>query len=245
MSRGCIVTGAASGMGLSCVHKLLAQGAKVTGLDRNPFPEGQIHPSHLSNYHHVEGDVGDAVTVAKLVRSAIEHGGQLHCAINAAGITGRLAPMLEQPDDGLDALLAVNVRGLFLSMKYEAEAMRDTGGGAIVNFSSVYSWAKHENTALYGATKNAVSGLTQGAAVEFAQYGVRVNAVAPGPILTPFIGEVTADIEQAVVRGIPQGRIGKPEEVADVAIWLCSEQASYMTGATIAIDGGQSARLSG
>ncbi len=226
-------------MGLSCVKRLLARGAVVTGFDEN------ASELNFGNYRHVRGNIADAGAVAAAVRSAVEHGGKLDRAINAAGITGKLGPLLDQPDDGLDALMQVNIRGIFLSLKYEALAMRETGGGAIVNFSSVYSFAKHENMVLYGATKNAVSGLTQGAAVEFAPLGIRVNAVAPGPILTPFIGEVTPEIETAVVSGIPQRRIGDPDEVADAVLWLCSNQASYVTGAVLAIDGGQSARLSG
>lgn len=244
MSAPAFVTGAASGIGLACVQKLLAEGAAVTGFDLAPFPRGGIDRALLAGYRHIEGDVADGAALQAAVAAAVDHGGYIARAINAAGITGALGPILDQQDDGIDALLAINVRGVFLSMKCEAAAMRTSGGGAIVNLSSVFSLAKHENMALYGATKNAVSGLTQGAAVEFARHRIRVNAVAPGPIRTPFIGDITPEIEAAVTHGIPQARLGTPDEAADVALWLCGEASSYMTGAIVVVDGGQSAKLS-
>lgn len=243
--EGAIVTGAASGMGLRCTLKLLDLGLKVTGFDVHPFPDEQLTSAQLANFRHFLGDVSEPSDISAAVGVAVEHAGRLDRAVNAAGITGRLVSILDQEDDALDRLLAINVRGVFLSMKYEALAMRESGGGSIVNFSSVYSYAKHENMVLYGATKDAVSGLTQGAAVEFASLGIRVNAVAPGPIMTPFIGEITPEIEASVVCGIPQKRIGEPDEVASAAIWLGSGEASYVTGSVLAIDGGQSAKLSG
>lgn len=179
------------------------------------------------------------------VNGAFGHFGRLDIAINCAGITGSLLPLVEQSDEALDRLFAVNVRGIFLAMKMEMEAFKKTGGGAIVNLASVYARGAHENFGLYGSTKHAVVGLTQSAAVEYSKYNVRVNAVAPGPILTPFIGEITPAIEEAVVRGIPQRRIGGPEEVARAVLWLASDEASYVTRATLAVDGGQSARLAG
>lgn len=237
------ITGAASGMGLQCALKLLSRGMKVTGFDVSPFPVERLSDEFRENYRHVVGDVSDPAAIAGAVDAALEHGGRLDRAINAAGIVGKHAEILDHEDAALDRLLAINVRGVFLSMKYEALAMRQRGGGAIVNFSSVFALAKHESMVLYGATKNAVSGLTQGAAIEFAKHGIRVNGVAPGPILTPFIGEVTPDIENAIAAGIPQKRIGDPEEVANAAIWLSSPEASYVTGTVLVIDGGQSAKL--
>ena len=238
------ITGASSGMGLSCALLLLARGANVVSFDlKEPPPQEDraAHRRHLT----IKGDVSRADDVRHSIQQTVETFGRLDIAINCAGITGALLPMLEQADDALENVYAVNMRGIFLAMKYEAEELRKAGGGAIVNFASVYSKGSHERFCLYGSTKHAVVGLTEGAAVELAKYNIRVNAVAPGPILTPFIGVVTPEIEEAVVRGIPQQRIGRPEEVARAVLWLASDEASYVTGATLTVDGGQAARLAG
>jgi NAD(P)-dependent dehydrogenase (short-subunit alcohol dehydrogenase family) len=240
-----IVTGAGSGIGRKCAELLLQGGASVVALDLHvsePLADSYAVSGRLT---FIEGDASDADMVRATIERAVAAFGRLDGAINAAGITGSLRPILEQDDDGLDRLMAVNIKGVFLATKYEAAAMRGSGGGAIVNIASVYAKGSHENMVLYGATKHAVAGFTMGAAVELAKYSIRVNAVAPGPILTPFIGQITPKIEQAVVRGIPQQRIGEPAEVAHAALWLCSAEATYITGALLTIDGGQSAKLSG
>lgn len=227
-------------MGRRCAELLAEAGACVTLLDLH-VPEAL---RGIENISAIEGDVSDGESIRAAIEIALQNG-RLDAAINAAGMTGTLGPILAQHDDAMDQLLSVNVRGMFLAMKYEALAMMRAGGGAIVNFASVYSNALHANMVLYGASKHAVAGLTKGAAVEFAEHGIRVNAVAPGPILTPFIGEITPEIENSVVAGIPQSRIGEPDEVASAALWLISDAASYITGSIINIDGGQSAKLSG
>ena len=235
------ITGGASGMGLAVARHLIEQNAHVVIFDRDRLP-GDL--TSINTVMGLQGDTSRAGDVADALSAVRDRFGRLDLAINAAGITGELAPLVEQPDDGMDKLLAINVAGMFLAMKYEALLMRETGG-AIVNFGSVYGRGAHANMVLYGASKHAVSGLTQGAAVEFAQFGIRVNAVAPGPIRTPFIGTITREIEAAIGRGIPQRRIGEPDEVAGAVLWLLSDAASYVTGATIAIDGGQAALLAG
>lgn len=239
------ITGAGSGMGLRCAELLLDAGACVAAFDIAPSRELEARDGGERRLLSIAGDASDGTALGEAIDRTIAQFGRLDIAINAAGITGRLAPLLEQDDDAFDRTLAVNVRGMFLAMKYEATALRRFGGGAIVNFASVYAKGAHENMVLYGATKHAVVGLTEGAAVEFARHDIRVNAVAPGPILTPFIGEVTPEIEEVVIRGIPQRRIGKPEEVARAVLWLCSDEASYVTGSTVTVDGGMAARLAG
>lgn len=239
------ITGGASGMGLATGRKLLEGGASVTIFDLQQPVDVCALEGHAARIAFVQGDAGCAEDLRAAVRATCDRFGGLDFAVNAAGITGALKPLLDQDDDGMDRLLAVNVRGVFLAMKMEAGAMRARGGGAIVNFASVYSRGAHPNMVLYGATKHAVVGLTEGAAVEWADHGIRVNAVAPGPISTPFIGKITPEIEAAVIHGIPQKRIGRAEEVASVVLWLLSEEGSYVTGATVDIDGGQSARLAG
>ena len=242
-NRTIFVTGGASGMGLETTRILLKRGANVAIFDRVDVSEQFADMGN--RVITIVGDTSNADDLRAALKRTTDTFGHLHHAVNAAGITGSLGPILEQSDDAMDALFAVNIKGIFLAMKLEAELMRQYGGGSIVNFASVYSKGSHPNMVLYGATKHAVVGLTEGAATEFAQYGIRVNAVSPGPILTPFIGEVTPDIEASVVRGIPQARIGKPDEVAKAVVWLLSEEASYITGANLTIDGGQSALLAG
>lgn len=238
------ITGGASGMGLATAKCLLEAGASVAIFDLQAVDAAGLS-SDPARIAVIQGDAGSAEDLRRAVKETCSRFGGLDLAVNAAGITGALKPLMDQTDDAMDRLLAVNVRGVFVAMKIEAEAMRERGGGAIVNFASVYSRGSHPAMVLYGATKHAVVGLTEGAAVEWADHGIRVNAVAPGPILTPFIGEITPEIEAAVVGGIPQKRIGKPDEVANVVLWLLSEAGSYVTGATINIDGGQAARLAG
>jgi len=239
-----LVTGGASGIGLRTVLRLLQADAAVTLIDLNrPDAEGLL--GNAERLHVVAGDASDADVLRAAIAAGEERFGPLRHAVIAAGITGKLQPILDQPDDAMDALLAVNVRGTFLALRLAAERIRAAGGGGIVAFASVYAKGAHANMVLYGATKHAVVGLVEGAAVEFAQYGIRVNAVAPGPILTPFIGTITPEIEAAVIAGIPQRRIGEPDEVAGAVLWLLSDAASYVTGATIVIDGGQAARLAG
>lgn len=143
--EGAFVTGAASGMGLRCVIKLLDLGLKVTGFDVSPFPTEQLTDHQRAHFQDVVGDVSVPADISAAVQAAVDHAGRLDRAFNAAGVTGKLAPIFEQQDDALDRLFAINVRGVYLSMKYEAQAMRECGGGSIVNFSSVYSLAKHEN----------------------------------------------------------------------------------------------------
>jgi NAD(P)-dependent dehydrogenase (short-subunit alcohol dehydrogenase family) len=238
------ITGGASGIGLESAVLLLEAGANVAIMDLRLPPTHELG-AYGSRLLGIQGDVSKPSEMQDALEAVRSRFGAPHCAVNAAGITGPLKPLVDQDDEALDRLLAVNVRGIFLAMKYEALLMRDCGGGSIVNFASVYARGSHEAMILYGATKHAVVGLTEGAAVELAKHHIRINAVAPGPILTPFIGVVTPEIEQAVVRGIPQRRIGTAAEVAYAVLWLLSDEASYVTGATLNIDGGQAARLAG
>ena len=244
MDKMAFVTGGGSGMGRETALLLLEGGAHVAIMDLQLPPTSELG-AYGDRLLGIQGDVSKPSEMREAMEAVKARFGALHCAVNAAGITGALKPLVDQDDEALDRLLAVNVRGVFLAMKYDALLMRDSGGGSIVNFASVYATGSHEAMILYGATKHAVVGLTEGAGVELAKHNIRVNAVAPGPILTPFIGVVTSEIEQAVVRGIPQQRIGTAAEVARAVLWLLSDEASYVTGATLSIDGGQAAKLAG
>jgi NAD(P)-dependent dehydrogenase (short-subunit alcohol dehydrogenase family) len=171
--------------------------------------------------------------------------GRLDVGINCAGISGTNTPFLDEPDDAMDRLLAINVRGVFLSMKYELLAIKAGGrGGAIVNAASIFSFRSWETFGLYSATKHAVAGLTKAVAVEMATAGIRVNAIAPGPIKTPFLGEhLDKEGEAWVSSTVPMNRVGQPDDVAGVVTWLCSDDARYVTGAILPVDGGINAKM--
>jgi NAD(P)-dependent dehydrogenase (short-subunit alcohol dehydrogenase family) len=240
--KNVFITGGASGMGKATAQLLLAEGARVAILDQtDAAPE---FADHADSVLSLTGDASDAAVLRDALSTLNTRFGRLDLAVNAAGIHGKHARILDHEDAAMDRLLDVNVRGIFLAMKYEAQMMRQ-GGGAIVNFASVFSQGSMATLVLYGATKHAVVGLTEGAAVEFAEHGIRVNAVSPGPIYTPFLGKLSPEMEASVNRSIPQARIGRPEEVAGAVAWLLSSQASYVTGANFIIDGGQSVKLGG
>jgi NAD(P)-dependent dehydrogenase (short-subunit alcohol dehydrogenase family) len=236
-----MVTGANSGIGRSCVELLLAQGASVVAFDRAAAASDGAKSGANSGLVSIRGDVKSAKDIAAAANQAVTSFGRLDVGINCAGITGPLARIVDQADDAMDDVLAINVRGIFLSMKYQLQQMLRQGpGGAIVNAASVFSNRCMEAYGLYIASKHAVAGLTKTAAVEVATSGIRVNAVAPGPIKTPFIGQLTPEQEKAASSTVPMFRLGEPVEVARAILWLASEEASYLTGSILSIDGGMS-----
>ncbi|HWM67851.1 MAG TPA: SDR family oxidoreductase [Steroidobacteraceae bacterium] len=237
-----LLTGASSGIGLSCTQQLLEANASVILVDRQPAPlaVSDLHggpPRILS----VTGDVADARIMSEAIERGCERFGRLDAAINCAGLKGLLVPLTEQSDEALDELYAVNVRGVFLAMKYELRRMIPQGRGAIVNVSSIYGLRSAQKFALYSATKHAVVGLTQGAALEVAACGIRINAVAPGPVNTPFLGRQLTERER-VSPVTPLSRFAEPAEIAQAILWLCSDAASFVTGQVLSVDGGMSAQ---
>jgi NAD(P)-dependent dehydrogenase (short-subunit alcohol dehydrogenase family) len=239
------VTGSASGIGLSCTRILLERGACVVAFDRNePVAERR---GELAGFEDrlqlLRGNVSDANEVRAAVDECITRFGSLQLAFNCAGISGPVGPIVDQPDESLDGTYAVNMRGVFLAMKYEAARMDHTGDGAIVNAASNVGLLSSRDLGLYGATKFGVIGLTQAAAVEFADMRIRVNAVAPGPTRTPFIGPMTDEQDAEHSKTIPLHRFGRPDEIAYGMLWLASSEASYVNGAALPIDGGQSIQL--
>jgi NAD(P)-dependent dehydrogenase (short-subunit alcohol dehydrogenase family) len=184
-------------------------------------------------------DVGDADSMRALVQLALETYGRLDAAFNNATDGPMPSPLADIDPDEFDVGIRTNVRGTFLGMKYEIPAMLESGGGAIVNMASVAGVRAMTNLAAYVAGKGAIIGLTEVAALDYADRGIRVNVVAPGPILTHHLEQAGPEAQRLAGQSVPMGRIGSTGEVADVVLWLWSERASFVTGATVPIDGGQ------
>jgi NAD(P)-dependent dehydrogenase (short-subunit alcohol dehydrogenase family) len=184
-------------------------------------------------------DVGDVDSMRALVQLAVDTFGRLDAAFNNA-TDGPMPGLLADIDPReFDVGIRTNVRGTFLGMKYQIPAMLDSGGGSIVNMASVAGVRAMTNLAAYVAGKGAIIGLTEVAALDYADRGIRVNVVAPGPILTHHLQHAGPEAQRLAGESVPMRRVGRTSEVADVVLWLCSDRASYVTGATVPIDGGQ------
>jgi NAD(P)-dependent dehydrogenase (short-subunit alcohol dehydrogenase family) len=190
----------------------------------------------------VKTDVSKATEVEALIATAVATYGRLDCAHNNAGIEGVEASTADYPEENWDRVLAINLKGVWLCMKYELPQMQQQGGGAIVNTASIAGLVGAYRMPAYVASKHGVAGLTKAAALEYAKASIRVNAVCPGVIRTPmverFFLERHARAESRLTAFEPIGRLGTPEEVAEAVVWLCSDAASFITGHTMAVDGG-------
>jgi NAD(P)-dependent dehydrogenase (short-subunit alcohol dehydrogenase family) len=241
-----LVTGGASGIGRATALTFTREGAKLIIADMNE--DGGQQTVHLITEKggeaiFVRTDVSKAVEVQALISTAVETYGRLDCAHNNAGISSRpRAPLHECTEETWDRVLAVNLKGVWLCMKYELIQMLKQSSGTIVNTASIMglvgSWS---GTAAYNASKHGVVGLTKTAALEYATSGIRVNAVCPGYIHTPLIEEALTSnpaLEAQIITRHPVGRMGRPEEIAEAVVWLCSDAASFVTGHTLTVDGG-------
>jgi NAD(P)-dependent dehydrogenase (short-subunit alcohol dehydrogenase family) len=236
-----VVTGASRGIGAAVARAFRAAGADVAIAARDAEALERL-ADELGDGHALAAptDVSDADSVAEMVRSVVERFGRLDYACNnAAGGGHPPTPLAEVGIDAFDSGLAVTLRGVFLSMREEIPAIVRSGGGAIVNMSSTAGLQAVGGLASYVAAKHGVEGLTKVAALDYAGRGVRVNALAPGPILTDNLKRAGVDGRKAAARAMPLGRVGDPEEVASAAVWLCSDAAGFITGTTLAIDGGK------
>jgi NAD(P)-dependent dehydrogenase (short-subunit alcohol dehydrogenase family) len=191
----------------------------------------------------VRTDVGDAAAVEHLVQRALDEYGRLDMAFNNATDGPMPAPLAEIDPDDFDRGIRANIRGTFLGMKFQIQAMLRSGGGAIVNMASIAGLHGVANLSAYVAGKAGIIGLTQVAALDYADRGIRVNVVAPGPILTHHLERAGAEAQQLAAQSTPMRRIGHVDDVAAAVLWLCSAQASFITGAVLPIDGGQYAGL--
>jgi glucose 1-dehydrogenase len=245
-----IVTGAAEGMGEATARLFAAAGAQVLAGDvKADVLEVTVERirSEGGTASSFVADVSKAADVEAMVRTAVERYGRIDCAVNNAGVSPDNDPIADLSESEWDRVINVNLKGVALCLKYELSQMLKQGtGGAIVNVASVSGFRPQPNNAAYNASKHGVLGLTKTASLENAPLGIRVNSVAPGAIDTPMIhraldatGLTEADFAPLISLF---NRFGKPEEVAQASLWLCSDLASYVTGANLAVDAGYTSR---
>jgi NAD(P)-dependent dehydrogenase (short-subunit alcohol dehydrogenase family) len=240
-----LITGGSSGIGRSVAVALAERGGRVVIADVDS-DGGDRTVRELKDAGRetlfIKTDVADAVQVKAAVEKAVSAYGRLDCAFNNAGLMGSPAARVsEGTEENWDRVIDINLKGAWLCMKYEIRAMRKQGGGAIVNAASAAGMSGAFASAPYIASKHGIVGLTKAAALECAQQGIRVNAVCPGYIRTPMLEKLTRiapAIEQHLIEREPMGRLGTPEEVATAVLWLLSDEASFVTGHALVVDGG-------
>lgn len=242
-----LVTGGTSGIGAATALAYAREGAKVVVSGRREKEGREVVASieaEGGKAIFVQADVSREAGVKNLVETTLKTFGRLDIAFNNAGVEQSLTPLPDQTEEQYDRIMDINVKGVWLSMKHEIPAMLETGGGAIVNNSSIAGTIGMATVPVYVASKHAVEGLTKSTALEFAKQGVRVNAVAPAAIETRLFTDFASDpaIRQALENAHPVGRIGQPEEVASAVVYLSSPAASFITGTTLTIDGGYTAQ---
>jgi NAD(P)-dependent dehydrogenase (short-subunit alcohol dehydrogenase family) len=230
-----LVTGGLSGIGAAVAQRLAADGMTVVAADL------QAEASTLSSGRTVDPyrlDVTDPAAVDALMSAIVRSYGRLNCVVHCAGI-GLVAPFLETTVEVFDRVVRTNLHGTFLIGRAAAQVMAPAGGGVIINIGSVSGLRGNAGRAAYGASKGAVISLSQVMAVELAEHGIRVNVIAPGPIETPLAAAAhSAPVRDAWVATVPMHRYGHPQDVAGAAAYLCSDDAGYMTGSVLVIDGG-------
>lgn len=242
-----LITGALTGIGRATALAFAQEGAQLVVSGRRE-EEGRKLAAELRKLggeaEFILSDVRHEAEVRSLVDTTVARFGRLDVAVNNAGTEGTPGPVTEQTAETYAATFDTNVLGTLLSMKHELRVMLPQGHGSIVNVSSTYGRRGAAGASVYVASKHAVEGLTEAAALEVAESGVRVNVVAPGPIETGMLNRFTGTAEKkaALVAGVPVKRVGTPEEIAQTILFVASDKASFMTGASIAVDGGKSAR---
>lgn len=239
-----LITGGGSGIGRAAALAFAEEGANVVVVDVDTAGGEQTVASMeglSGNGLFVAADVARADDVERMVNAAVEAYGGLDCAFNNAGIQGELSQTADCTEENWDRITGINLKGVWLCMKYEIAQMLKQGSGAIVNNSSNFGLVGSNGMPAYSASKHGVIGLTKTAALEYAQTGVRINAVCPGPVQTPLVDKIIEhqpEIVDAIIEREPIGRMGQSDEVARAVVWLCSSEASFVIGATLPVDGG-------
>lgn len=237
-----LITGAGSGIGKAMALLYAAEGAKIVVTDLNEEGGRQTVTEIQAKGGEalfVKADTSNPEHSKHTVDQAVKHYGGLHIAVNNAGIGGPLGLTGEYPIDGWDKTLAINLSGVFYGLRYQIPALLASGGGSIVNVASILGQAGTKNSPAYVASKHGVIGLTKAAALEYADQNIRINAIGPGYVLTPLVKNALDDDTLKALVGLhPMGRLGEEQEIAELALWLNSEKASFVTGAYYNVDGG-------
>ncbi len=238
-----IVTGGSSGIGKATAIAFAREGAKVVVASRRE-KEGQETVKQVqsagSEGFFIKTDVSKETDVSAMVEKTIATYGHLDYAFNNAGIEQIPTPLVEQTEETFDQVMDINVKGVWLCMKHQIPQMLVSGGGAIVNMSLIAGMIGAPGLPIYVASKHAVLGLTKSVALEYAKEGIRINAVCPGMIETDLLDRAFAnqEVKERLIAMHPIGRVGKPEEIAEAVVWLCSDKASFVTGQSLPLDGG-------
>lgn len=239
-----IITGGGSGFGRETALKLAERGVNVAVVDLSTEKGEetvQLCKQLGGDSIFIQADVANVEDVKQYVGKTIEHFGKINLFFNNAGISGSGVRTLECSEEEFNAIVDVNLKGVFYGLKYVVNEMLKTGGGAIVNTASLGGVVGMPTLGAYSATKHAVIGLTKTIAGEYGRDNIRINAIAPGTNETPMVKEFPAEAIQAMANAIPMGRLGQPHEVGNVVAFLLSDEASYIHGAVISIDGGSAA----
>jgi NAD(P)-dependent dehydrogenase (short-subunit alcohol dehydrogenase family) len=240
-----LVTGGNSGIGRATSLAFARDGASVViAARREDLGQAVVREikKEGGDAFFIKTDVTNPTAVENLFKEIIDQYGKLDVAFNNAGVGGPMNRLVRQTMENWDLVINTNLRGVWLCLKQEIQQMLKQGGGAIVNTASTAGISGSPGMAIYSASKHGVLGLTKSAASDYATKNIRINAVCPGPIMTPMLEEGFIErpaMKEAYLATVPMGRFGKPEEIASAVLWLCSDEASYMTGYSITVGGGQ------